>query len=107
TLLGFAFFVPAASVLFTRVVRPRAIMARIAFSHFAQSLHRTSVAIASLVIALAMGVGISPMIFSFRTTVEEWLTRSVQADLAIGPAANLLLGNKEMVRPEIEQIIAN
>jgi putative ABC transport system permease protein len=106
TLLGFAFFVPTASVLFTRAFKPRTITARIAFGHFAQSLHRTSVAIASLVIALAMVVGISTMIFSFRTTVEEWLTRSVQADLAIGPAANLLLGNNEMVRPEVEQVIA-
>jgi len=106
TLLGFAFFVPAVSVLFTRVFKPRTITARIAFGHFAQSLHRTSVAIASLVIALAMVVGISTMIYSFRTTVEEWLTRSLQADLAIGPAANLLLGNNEMVRPEVERIIA-
>ena len=106
TLLGFAFFVPAMSVLFTRCVKPSAIMARIAFGHFAQSLHRTSVAIASLVIALAMVVGISTMIYSFRTTVEEWLTRSVQADIAIGPAANLVLGNNEMVRPEVEQIVA-
>ena len=106
TLLGFAFFVPTVSVLFTRFIKPRAIMARIAFGHFAQSLHRTSMAIASLVVALAMVVGISTMIYSFRTTVEEWLTRSVQADLAIGPAANLVLGNNEMVRPEVEQIIA-
>jgi putative ABC transport system permease protein len=81
-------------------------MARLAVGHFSQSLHRTSVAIASLVVALAMVVGISTMIFSFRSTVEEWLTRSVQADLAIGPAANLLLGNNEMVRPEVEQIVA-
>ena len=107
TLLGFAFFVPTVSVLFTRWVRPRAIMARIAFGHFAQSLHRTSMAIASLVVALAMVVGISTMIYSFRTTVEEWLTRSVQADIAIGPAANLLLGNNIPVRPEVEQVVAS
>jgi putative ABC transport system permease protein len=106
TLLGFAFFVPTMSVSFSRWIKPRSIMARIAFGHFAQSLHRTSMAIASLVVALAMIVGISTMIFSFRTTVEEWLTRSVQADLAIGPAANLVLGNREMVRPEVEAIIA-
>ena len=105
-LLGFAFFVPMVSVQFSRYARPRAIMARIAFGHFAQSLHRTSMAIASLVVALAMVVGISTMIFSFRTTVEEWLTRSVQADLAIGPAANLLHGNNYMVRPEVERIVA-
>jgi putative ABC transport system permease protein len=107
TLLGFAFFVPTTSVTFSRVFKPRSIMARIAFGHFAQSLHRTSMAIASLVVALAMVVGISTMIFSFRSTVEEWLSRSIQADLAIGPAANLVLGNREMVRPEVEQIVAN
>ena len=106
TLLGFAFFVPTLSVLFSRWIKPRAIMARIAFGHFAQSLHRTSMAIASLVVALAMVVGISTMIFSFRSTVQEWLTRSVQADIAIGPAANLVLGNREMVRKEVEQIVA-
>jgi putative ABC transport system permease protein len=106
TLLGFAFFVPVISVLFSGCVRPRSIMARIAFGHFAKSLHRTSMAIASLVVALAMVVGISTMIFSFRTTVEDWLTRSIQSDLVIAPAANLVVGNREMIRPGIEQIIA-
>ncbi len=105
-LLGFAFFVPSLSVFFSRTIRPRSIVARIAFRHFAQSLHRTSVAIAALVVALAMVVGISTMIYSFRTTVEEWLTHSVQSDLAIGPAANLVLGNREMIRPEVERIVA-
>jgi len=119
TLLGFAFFVPTLSVLFSSsvaaVVRrwsslhaltSAATIAHMAFRHFAQSLHRTSMAIASLVVALAMVVGISTMIFSFRTTVEEWLDRSVQSDLAIGPATNLLIGNREMIRPEVEQIVA-
>jgi putative ABC transport system permease protein len=105
-LLGFAFFVPTMSRLFSRCVKPRSIMARIAFGHFAQSLHRTSMAIASLVVALAMVVGISTMIFSFRTTVESWLNRSIQSDLVIAPAANLLIGNREMVRPEVERIVA-
>jgi len=107
TLLGFAFFVPSLSVFFSTWIKPRSIMARIAFGHFAQSLHRTSMAIASLVVALAMVVGISTMIFSFRTTVEEWLNRSIQSDLVIAPAANLLIGNREMIRPEVEQVIAN
>jgi putative ABC transport system permease protein len=106
TLLGFAFFVPTLSVLFSRWVKPRSILAKIAFRHFAQSLHRTSMVIASLVVALAMVVGISIMIFSFRTTVEEWLNRSIQADLVIAPAANLLIGNREMIRPEVERVVA-
>jgi len=106
TLLGFAFFVPTLCQLFSRVVRPRSVMSRIAMGHFAQSLHRNSVAIASLVVALAMVVGISTMIFSFRTTVESWLNRSIQADLVIAPAENLLIGNREVIRPEVEQIVA-
>ncbi len=105
-LLGFAFFVPVMSVSFSRYIKPHSVMARIAFGHFAQSLHRTSMAIASLVVALAMVVGISTMIFSFRTTVEDWLTRSIQSDLVIAPAANLVIGNREMIRPGVEEIIA-
>jgi putative ABC transport system permease protein len=105
-LLGFAFFVPVMSVSFSRWVKPGPVMARIAFGHFAQSLHRTSMAIASLVVALAMVVGISTMIFSFRTTVEDWLTRSIQSDLVIAPAANLVIGNREMLRPGVEQVVA-
>jgi putative ABC transport system permease protein len=94
------------SSTFSSRFKPAGITARIAFGHFAQSLHRTSMAIASLVVALAMVVGISTMIFSFRTTVEEWLNRSIRSDLAIGPAANLLIGHQEVIRPEVEQVIA-
>ena len=106
-LLGFAFFVPSLSQLFSRWATPPSVMAKIAFGHFAQSLHRTSMAIASLVVALAMVVGISTMIFSFRTTVQSWLERSVQSDLVIAPAANLVIGNRELIRPEVEQVVAS
>jgi putative ABC transport system permease protein len=106
TLLGFAFFTPAVAVLFARLARPPWLIARLAVGHFAQSLHRNSITIASLVVALAMVVGISTMIFSFRTTVEEWLDRSIQSDLVIGPAENLLVGNREFIRPEVERIVA-
>ena len=118
-LLGFAFFVPIMSVSFSGLVAAvvrrwssvhaltgAATIAGIAFGHFAQSLHRTSMAIASLVVALAMVVGISTMIFSFRTTVEDWLTRSIQSDLVIAPAANLVVGNRELIRPGVEEIVA-
>ena len=106
-LLGAAFCVPAVCQLFARVMRPRSPMLKIAVGHFAQSLHRNSIAIACLVVALAMVVGISTMIFSFRMTVESWLNRSIQADLVIAPAANLVVGNSEVIRPEVEQIVAS
>ena len=105
-LLSFAFFVPSLCQLFSRHIRPHGVMARIAFGHFGQSLHRNSVAIASLVVALAMVVGISTMIYSFRITVQDWLNRSIQADLLIAPAANLLVGNRTVIQPEVERIVA-
>ncbi|HUB66995.1 MAG TPA: FtsX-like permease family protein [Candidatus Methylacidiphilales bacterium] len=106
-LLGFAFFVPVTSRLFCRWAKPRTVMARIAVGHFAQSLHRTSITIAALMVSLAMVVGISTMIFSFRATVEAWLERSIQADLVIAPAGNLLIGNRELIRPEVERVVAS
>ena len=105
TLLGFAFLAPAAAALFAHRVRPRALTMRLAVGHFAQSLHRNSITVASLVVALAMVVGISTMIFSFRTTVEEWLNRSIQSDLVIAPAANLVVGNREFIRPEVVKAV--
>ncbi len=107
TLLGFAFFVPTLCRLFSRYAKPRSIMLRIAAGHFAQSLHRNSMAIASLVVALAMVVGISTMIFSFRTTVESWLNRSIQSDLVVAPAANLVVGDSVVIRPEVVQILSS
>jgi putative ABC transport system permease protein len=106
TLLGFAFLAPVLATSFARFFCPRALLLRLAVGHFAQSLHRNSVTIASLVIALAMVVGISTMIFSFRTTVEDWLNRSIQSDLVIAPAANLVIGNREFIRPEVERIVS-
>jgi putative ABC transport system permease protein len=105
TLLGFAFLAPVLASAFARCVRPNALLVRLAVGHFSQSLHRNSITIASLVVALAMVVGISTMIFSFRTTVEEWLSRSIQSDLVIAPAANLLIGNREFIRPEVEKLV--
>lgn len=105
TLLGFAFFTPIVATAFAQAVRPSGLIARLAIGHFAQSLHRNSVTIASLVVALAMVVGISTMIFSFRTTVQQWLERSIQSDLVIAPAENLLIGNREFIRPEVERIV--
>jgi putative ABC transport system permease protein len=107
TLLGFAFFSPAVASLFARQTWLPGLTAQLALGHFAQSLHRNAVTIASVVVALAMVVGISTMIFSFRTTVQEWLERSIQADLVIAPAENLVIGNRELIRPEVEKIVAH
>lgn len=104
TLLGFSLFVPQASLCFVRLIKFRHPPFRVGVDHFRDSLHRNSITIAALVTALAMLVGISVMIFSFRKTVETWLSRSVTADVFIAPASSLILGHREVLRPEVENI---
>ncbi|MEM1059645.1 MAG: FtsX-like permease family protein [Verrucomicrobiota bacterium] len=104
-LLGFAFLVPGLSLLAARWLPRPGVVARLAATQFVQSLHRNAVTIAALATALAMVVGISVMIHSFRTTVEAWLYRSVQADLFIAPAENLDIGPTKTLRPEILPLV--
>jgi putative ABC transport system permease protein len=49
------------------------------------SLSRTGVAVAALMVAVAATIGVGLMIDSFRGTVEDWLTQSLQADVYVQP----------------------
>jgi len=105
-LLGFAFLVPPATRCVSFLWRPRLPVLRLAADHFAASLHRNGVTIAALVTALAMLVGISVMVFSFRRTVHTWLDQSVRADLFITPASNLRTSLRETLIPEVMTEVA-
>jgi putative ABC transport system permease protein len=50
-----------------------------------QSLSRTGVALAALMIAIATTVGVGVMIQSFRQTVVRWLGASLPADIYVSP----------------------
>jgi putative ABC transport system permease protein len=50
-----------------------------------RSLSRTSVAIAALMTAVAVIVGVSIMVGSFRQTVAQWLDQTLRADVYISP----------------------
>ena len=56
---------------------------RLAIRDITRSLSRTSVAIAALMVAVSVIVGVGLMISSFRLTVERWLTDLLQADIFI------------------------
>ena len=106
TLLGFAFFVPTLSVLFSRWIKPRS-------DHGANRLRPLRAIAAShldghRVARRRARHGRRHLDHDLQLSHHGggMADRSVQADLAIGPAANLVLGNSEMVRPEVEQIIA-
>ena len=56
-----------------------------------KALSRTSIAIAALMVAVSVTIGVSLMVSSFRHTVVTWLEQTLQGDIYIsvpGPAAN-------------------
>jgi putative ABC transport system permease protein len=61
------------------------VLGRMAARGVVTNLSRTGVAIAALMVAVAATVGVGLMIDSFRGTVEDWLTQSLQADVYVQP----------------------
>jgi len=101
-LAGFALFSPAATSAFgwraAKIERGGAIW-RLAADHLRQSIHRNSVTVAALAAAIAMMIGLTVMIFSFRDSVDVWINRGIVADLFIAPASNETIGLEAAVPP--------
>jgi putative ABC transport system permease protein len=57
---------------------------RLALSGIAASLSRTGVAVAALAMAVAAMIGISIMVDSFRESLRDWLSHTLQADIYVG-----------------------
>jgi putative ABC transport system permease protein len=99
-LAGFSMMVPVATrwtstimgKMFVRCRGAGAAIQRIAMEQMLRNLHRTAPTIAALAAAVAMTVGISVMIHSFRASVTSWLGNTLVADLFIAPAANEITG---------------
>lgn len=94
-LLGVALLTPAvvsgAGRLFGRVIRRLfGVEGELANAYLLASLGRSSTAIAALMTAIAMLIGVSTMVDSFRRTVEYWMRQTVTADLYITVASNRL-----------------
>lgn len=63
------------------------IQAQLAVAGVAASLSRTGVAIAALMLAVATTVGVSVMVDSFRSSVSNWLSASLRADVYVAAPA--------------------
>ena len=97
-ILGAALVTPALTYLLMdgvrRVLSRRfGILTRMAPRNIMRSLSRTSAAIAALMVAVSVIIGVGVMIVSFRLTVERWLDEILQADIfvsapALGPNRN-------------------
>jgi len=88
--LGIAALAPVLTVFTTRIATPAlgrlfGILGTMAARGVAASLSRTAPAIASLVVAVSVTVGLGVMIASFRATLVNWLDYTLQADVYVSP----------------------
>lgn len=86
--IGAAAVTPLATLLIMDAIRPIAgrfggLLGRMATRDVVAALSRTSVAIAALMIAIAVTVGVGLMVGSFRQTVVQWLEGTLRADIYI------------------------
>jgi putative ABC transport system permease protein len=87
-LVGMSFLIPvtvravmrAGIPVFRRVLGITGVMAA---RNISRSLSRTTVAIAALMVAVSVIVGVNTMIGSFRQTVEDWLSTTLAADIFV------------------------
>ncbi len=88
-ILAFAFFTPAVTVALMRLIeRPMGalgVLGRMAPRDIVRALSRTSIAIAALMVAISVIIGVSVMIGSFRNTVTTWLNSTLRADVYLSP----------------------
>jgi putative ABC transport system permease protein len=77
----------------------------LAIDHIQQTLRRNSVAMASIVVAIAMGLGISIMITSFRDSVEDWITKVTMADLYLSASPELTTHTDSIVPEEVVEYL--
>jgi len=89
-ILGCALLTPLATIILMglpRLLLGRAFgtLGRMAARGVVASLSRTAVAIAALMVAVSVTVGVGTMVSSFRQTVVRWLATSLRADVYVAP----------------------
>ncbi len=99
-LIAAALLAPPLTSAFMRLVAPLSerllgALGRLAPRDIIRSLSRTSIAVAALMTAVSVIVGVSIMVGSFRGTVIEWLDQTLRADIYVSPpnvTANRVIG---------------
>lgn len=90
-IIGVALLTPLLTKLLMRLLaplvdRPFGLIGLMAPRDIIRALSRTSVTIAALMVSVAVIIGVSVMIASFRNTVIDWLDTILVADIFVRPA---------------------
>lgn len=107
-LLGSAALAPVATVCAGKclgLIFRRLPLLRMAADNLWRSLRRNAMTVAALSTAVAMMTAVAVMIFSFRGTVNDWISSGMTADLFVTPAANELANVSAYVPEEVFGIL--
>jgi putative ABC transport system permease protein len=94
-LAGFALCAPATTLFVGRFVPAVAQhwqILRMAADHLRRSLHHNAVTVAALATAVAMMIGLTVMIHSFRESLTAWIEQGIAADVFVAPSSNEIVG---------------
>ena len=94
TLAGFALMTPQLTLFGGRIIQRSGtrlgVESTLAASYLQRAINRSSLVIAALMLSLAMTIGLSTMVKSFRGTVENWVDTTISADFYIAPATGFV-----------------
>jgi putative ABC transport system permease protein len=110
--LGFALLTPQVTKTLMHIVRPAlqrllGVLGRMAPRDVSKSLSRTAIAVAALMVAMSVTIGISLMITSFRQTVIVWLGDALQGDIVVSGLSVSGLQDITPVDPQATSLVAS
>jgi putative ABC transport system permease protein len=110
--IGFAMLTPLVTAWsMRRLVYPAGrlwgALGRMAPREVVNSLSRTSVAVAALMVAVSVTIGVSVMVGSFRQTVVVWLEQSLRGDIYISPPSVVGTQSSGVVDPAVLSVLAS
>jgi putative ABC transport system permease protein len=107
---GFAMLTPTFTVWLMAAAthltgRIFSVLGRMAPREVVNSISRTSVAVAALMVAIAVTIGVSLMVGSFRYTVETWLDQILHGDVYISVPGATVSQPLQPIDPEVIAVL--
>ena len=109
--IGFALLAPAFTLIFSRLVAAPAqavfgVLGRMAPRSVTGALSRTAVAVAALMVAVSVTIGVGLMVGSFRTTVVSWLEQTLWGDLYVSAPGLTATRSSAPLDPQVIDVVS-
>ena len=109
--IGFALLAPVFTLIFSRLVVAPAqavfgVLGRMAPRSVTGALSRTAVAVAALMVAVSVTIGVGLMVGSFRTTVISWLGQTLWGDLYVSAPSLTATRSAAPLDPRVIDVVS-